>query len=97
MRAQLAIAIAILPWTVFTACAPFPQLDNTVSDTLRDAPYPQLVPLDALDTQMAQPRLTDQSMTAMEARIQRLRTRASRLRGTVIDSPTRQRMSRGVN
>ena len=92
MRARLALAL----WTALTACTPFPQLDSTIADDLKDAPYPQLVPLDSLDTQLAQSRLTDESLAGMEARTARLRTRAAGLRRTVIDAPTRQRMSQGV-
>lgn len=89
-------ALALLLWAVVTACTPFPQLDDTVGDDLKNAPYPRLVPLGTLDNRLAQSQLSDQSLTGMEARIDRLRARAAGLRGTVIDAPTRRRMSGGV-
>ncbi|MEB8387433.1 hypothetical protein OO012_09355 [Rhodobacteraceae bacterium KMM 6894] len=94
MRARLAPAIAL--WTALTACTAFPQLESTISDDLKDAPYPDLVSLDTLNTSMAQSRVTDDTLAGVEARAARLRARAARLSGTVIDDPTRQRMSAGV-
>jgi starvation-inducible outer membrane lipoprotein len=94
MRAHLAIAIALS--ATLTACTPFPELESTIPDDLKDAPYPDLVPLDTLNAAMAQPQLTDESLSGLESRADRLRARAARLGGTVIDAPTRQRMSTGV-
>ena len=68
----------------------------TVTDTARYAPYPDLVPLDGLQARIAETRIAPETVGDTETRIARLKARAARLRGTVIDSGTRQRMKDGI-
>lgn len=95
LRARLAIAISMI-CAALAACSTFPELDASVSDEVRDAPYPDLVPMASLEQRTTEGRITDATLPDVNARIARLKARAARLRGTVIDAPTRRRMSGGV-
>lgn len=84
-----------------SACATFPELDASIDDAARAAPYPELVPLqpilaraNALGTTG---RITPASEQAFDARVAGLRARAARLRGPVVDAATRARMRRGIS
>lgn len=59
---------------LLSACATFPELDGTISDAARQAPYPTLT---AIPTQRASGRNQD---AAMQARIDALQARAARIR-----------------
>jgi hypothetical protein len=91
----LAVACLVAA-TALAACSQFPELDEDAALGARDAPYPDLLPAETLRAQVADARITPDSQTALKARIARLRSRAARLRGTVVDGGTRARMSQGV-
>jgi len=78
------------------ACSQFPELEQDAALGARDAPYPDLVPAETLRAQVGDAKITAESRTALEARIDRLRRRAARLKGTIVDGGTRARMSQGV-
>lgn len=78
------------------ACTQFPDLDGALSDTARDAPYPDLLPVEELNARITSPRITPETTAGITARVAALKARAANLRGSVIDSPTRERMSIGV-
>ena len=78
-------------------CAQFPELDAATSATARDAPYPDLIPVEDIMAQVPQDRITPDTASGLSARVAALRARAARLRGSVIDSPTRARMRAGVD
>lgn len=61
-----------------SACAQFPALDDTISDTARDAPFPRLTQLPDL------PAEGDANEAMMQARIAALQARATLLRQTDI-------------
>lgn len=84
----------LLALTLFlTACTAFPELDGKASETAKAAPFPKLQPMDQLLAAGAEPpRLTDADVNALLARVQRLKARANRLRGPVVDRATRIRM-----
>lgn len=82
--------------TAIGACAQFPDLDSALSDSAANAAYPDLMPVENLNARVDEPRIAPETATGIEARVASLRARATRLRGTVIDSPTRARMSTGV-
>ena len=94
--APVALSLALILVAALPACSQFPALDAAVSDDVRDAPYPDLVPLDTLDIRTGPGRITPGTAQTMEARIARLKARAARLRGTVIDRDTRTRMKGGI-
>lgn len=77
-------------------CTQFPQLDATVSDKMRRAPYPDLVPLEGLQKRIDATRIDPATLPTIQTRIARLKTRAERLRGTVVDSDAKARMQEGV-
>ncbi len=77
-------------------CTQFPQLDATLTDESRRAPYPDLVPLSGLQARIDGTRIDPGTAPAIEARIDGLKSRATALSGTVIDSDTRARMQQGV-
>lgn len=95
MRSDALVFLALT--AVFaTGCTQFPELEDTVSEEARNAPYMSLEPVENLRAGVPENRIEDTDTEAMEARIARLRTRAARLSGSVVDSRTRSRMSRGV-
>jgi len=59
---------------LLAGCASFPDLDGTISDTLRDAPYPPLTPIPVAPTASADE--TD----ALNARVAALQARAEQIR-----------------
>lgn len=89
--------IALTLITCLTACTQFPELDSAVSEQAKDAEYPALVPVEGLLAQAETTRTDpDQTIQSLNARVAALRNRAKRLRNTVVDSTTRQRMKDGV-
>jgi hypothetical protein len=80
-----------------TACTQFPAIEDRVSEDVRDAPYMDLVPVETLRASVPEDQVTDTDATTVEARIARLRARAARLSGAVVDNRTRTRMSQGVD
>ncbi|WP_116599959.1 hypothetical protein [Primorskyibacter marinus] len=91
MRLILALTLAS-----FAGCTSFPELEAAQTPGIQSAAYPRLLPLDTLLTEEGDPRATPEAMGDLAARVARLRARADRLRGPVIDSGTRSRMARGV-
>lgn len=98
MRPSLAFALSVAlgAGAVLPGCTQFPQLDATISDTTRRAPYPDLVPLEGLRARIDGTRIAPDTAESVTTRADRLRARAARLRGPVIDAPTRVRMRKGV-
>lgn len=90
-------AFLILPALLAAACTQFPVIEDRVGEDVRDAPYMDLVPVETLRAGVPATQVTDTDITAVEARIARLRARAARLSGAVVDSQTRARMSQGVD
>jgi len=99
MRRSLSLALiaalgAVAP--LLPGCTQFPQLDATLTDEARRAPYPDLVPLSGLQARISDTNTDPGTAPAIEARIAGLKTRAASLSGSVIDSGTRARMQAGV-
>ncbi|MCZ0811756.1 MAG: hypothetical protein ACQEVT_00685 [Pseudomonadota bacterium] len=91
---------ALAPLTLIalsaTGCTRFPELDETIDDEMRAAPYMDLVPSESLQARAAEPTVTEQDETDVEDRAETLRDRAAQLSGSVIDNETRDRMARGI-
>lgn len=68
MRFALIISLAL------TGCATFPQLEGTISDAARAAPYPVLTPVPLA------PVATGEAAADMQARVAALQSRAARIR-----------------
>jgi hypothetical protein len=77
-------------------CTPFPQLSSPASEAALAQPYPDLVPLAGLQTRLEASRITPETAPTIEARVTRLKDRAARLSGDVVDPATRSRMRAGV-
>lgn len=89
-------SFAIIVSCGLVACTQFPDLEDALSPASERAEYPDLLPIEELNTRVPEAQLTPEAMQSIEARVAALRARASRLRGTVIDSSTRARMTAGV-
>lgn len=90
-------ALALFLIAALTACSQFPQLDETVGDAARKAPYPDLIPIEKFHAQIPDTLIEPTTAPQVEARVAQLKARAARLRGSVIDNATRTRMQQGVN
>lgn len=95
-RKPLALIAALGLAAALSGCTQFPELDASVSDAARTAPYPDLVPLGGLQARLTTTNIAPDTVSTIEARIARLEARADSLRGNVIDDATRARMQAGV-
>jgi len=87
----------ILPLALM-GCTQFPELDGVISRESVDADYPKLLPMHDLTALSATPTVSsEQAASTLNARAASLQSRAARLRNTVVDENTRQRMQDGVN
>ena len=59
---------------LLSACATFPQLDSTITQEARDAPFPALTPVPIA------PVATGDEQAALQARIAALQAKAARIR-----------------
>lgn len=84
-------------FAALSACSDFPELDEAVDDTSRDAPYPKLVPIETITASVPDSQIGPDATLDIETRVNRLRARAARLKGTVVDGATRERMVAGIN
>lgn len=91
-RASMIMIVAVL-----AGCTQFPDLDSAISPGAESADYPDLVPLETLQARTTEPTVTPSAISGIEARIANLRARAARLKGTIIDHPTRARLTAGVS
>ncbi len=88
--------IAVLvPVLALCACTQFPELDQTATTGVSEAPYPDLLPLSALLADRA-PTATREEAAALTGRAEALRRRADALRGDVIEPEARTRLETGV-
>ena len=90
------ITLALFFNAALTACSQFPQLDDTVSTSARNAAYPDLVPVENIQNQVPEARIEATDAMDATARAARLKARAARLKGAILDDATRQRMDAGV-
>ena len=79
-----------------SACSQFPELDESVDSQARDAPYPDLVRVETLKANLPDTRIEPDAADDVESRVERLRARAARLKGTVIDGQSRERLQAGL-
>ena len=77
MRWLLGATILLL-----TACAEFPELEGTINDEARNAPYPRLINIDNLTS--ATP--TTSAPVDLQSRINSLETKADSLRSRSISN-----------
>lgn len=83
--------------TLMGACAQFPALDRTVTPQLEAAAYPDLVPLaPVLAAAEAGGVEPEQATANIDRRVAALKSRAARLRGSILSGPERQRLAKGL-
>ena len=93
---RIAPALAVVTALAVSACTQFPAIEDRVGAEVRDAPYQDLVPVERLRASVPAARIGDKDAVGVQDRADRLRARASRLGGAVVDQGTRTRMSQGV-
>ncbi len=76
-------------------CATFPELDATITDADRAAPFPRLTNLDVLLSSIPEKTVVADTSN-ISGRIAALNARANRMRGPVLTQAERQRLTRGV-
>jgi hypothetical protein len=81
---------------VMAACTRFPDLESVVAPEVRAAPYPALVPIEPLLAGLTAEQITPEVEAGLAGRMAALQARAARLRKTVVDDTTRDRMRQGV-
>lgn len=73
-------------------CLDAPELDDRVPASVQDADYPALVPLDSVLRGVSQEKATKEA-DDLAARVDRLRQKADRLSGPVLDDASRDRLN----
>lgn len=69
------------------ACSQFPELDASVDEQIRDAPYPDLVPVESLTARIGEDRITPGLADAVEGRASGLKARSGpRGGGAAVDT-----------
>ncbi|MEP1352514.1 MAG: hypothetical protein ABJX32_18480 [Tateyamaria sp.] len=92
-------ATSLILCLTLAACTQFPELDGTVAPDLRDADFPQLVPIEPLLNANA-PVVADpiQTTQALDGRIAALRARAAALQESdVVDAETERQLEAARN
>lgn len=82
--------------TLMGGCSDFPELDAAISPAARKAGYPGLMPIDQLLAEAQQVQISPQTVSNLQSRISRLKARAARLRGPVVDGTSRARMRAAI-
>ena len=91
MRIRLSLLICLLT-LVTAACTQLPLLDAAVSPEARNAPYPDLIPIEQIQGNVPTQLITTDTAPDIENRIVSLKARAARIRGSVIDDATRAQL-----
>ena len=65
---------------VFTGCTPLPDLPELESSTKQDDEYQDFVPLESVSLEQSDAQQSEETETALEARVSSLRSRAAQLR-----------------
>ncbi len=87
----------LIALVLIAACTQFPDLDSRTTRAAADAPYPDLVPIDALLSGLPPPERGERIARGLAGRAAALRARAAVLRGRpVIDARTRQRLQAAI-
>lgn len=84
--------------TLLGACTQFPELDRNITPELAAADYPALVPMESILTRAQTVKVEpQQAAAALDARVAALKSRAARLRGSVLTGRERQRLAEGLH
>ena len=96
MRPRLSALSVVLVIVLVTGCAEVPPLSDELRAERGTIAYPKLIPAGEITGQVPPPATDARSAPDLEERAARLRARAARLGGPVIDAETRDRMETGV-
>lgn len=90
--------LRLLPILLIAACARVPELGAVVPPDLRNAPYPQLIPLGPELTTPQDPTAEAEALSdALNGRAERLKRRARALsQAEVVDDAAKARMQAGT-
>ena len=98
LRPAPAVAlIAALSAAALSGCSQFPELEEVEDSAARNAPYPDLVPIESIKATVPDAQTTPETAPDLETRVDSLKARAGRLKGAVVDGATQERMQAGVN
>ena len=93
---HLRSALIPIVFAALGACSDFPELDDAVDSDAQGTTYPDLVPIESLNSRAPDQRITPETAPDLDSRIARLKNRAARLKGPVVDTETHERMKAGV-
>ena len=79
----------------YSGCADFPELNDRITDADRAADFPSLTNIDTILEGVPEPRAVNVAED-LDARVNGLKARAARLRGSVLTNSERLRLSSGV-
>lgn len=83
--------------TLLGACTQVPELDASLPKGLKNADYPDLVPIETLiSAEVAPQERVETQRDDLQARRDLLKARAKQLNTAVVDQKTRDRMNAGV-
>ncbi len=91
--------LALLGALALSACAGFPDLDDTITGQARRAPFPGLMPIEEIlaGAGAADRTAAEAAARSMAWRAERLRARQAAIRrAVIIDDRTRRRMAQAV-
>lgn len=91
MRIRHSLMIGLLGLTT-TACTQLPLLDAAVSTEARNAPYPDLIPIEQIRGGIPEQLITVDTAPDIRQRVTSLKARAALIRGPVIDTIARTRL-----
>ena len=94
MRKRTALALPVM--IALAACAQFPELEEVVSESARNAPYAKLGPIEDLQATAPEATITEATGDAIEARASRLKARASALDSDVIGEASQSRLEKAT-
>jgi len=93
MKTRFLFVIAIAG---LASCTQFPDLDATLDDADKDAPYPRLLPKSQFSTAATQVTITPQITDDIQSRVDRLLARANGLRAPALTPPERARLENAI-
>ena len=85
-----------LTCALLLGCTQFPELDGVVDEDVASAAYLKLRPTEVILADVPAPEIDAAMAEGLSADAQRLRAKANRLRGPVVDPATKRRMARGI-
>ena len=86
----------LLASAALAACAQFPELEDAGSKEAWDADFPELLPVEDLRATAPDPIIEEDTGSGLESRADRLRARAARLKGSVVDPATKTRLKKDI-